>query len=232
MPGGSRTDLLLTRAKPITDGSNDLVTCFRREKILRRCNCAQRSEECKVKGGAVQTPRSVVNGGGGDVLQVPGKTFSFSLLWKPWWSSSGLPSCGNPCGMQRSTCNPWRNPHLSRWETVTLWEGPGAGSCQGPADPWREVPMLNQFSWSDLWPYWGTALLSVRTELTFLQCVWRGKAWSHVGMCIPLQVTARGGGEGLLGRRAWLAIRKPKKGVRVGNLAAIVFESPMLGEYF
>lgn len=49
---------------------------------------------------------------------------------------------------------------------------------------------------------------------------------------ILLQVTARGGAEGLLGRRAWLAVKKPKKCGRVGNLTAIVFDCPMFGGHF
>lgn len=49
---------------------------------------------------------------------------------------------------------------------------------------------------------------------------------------IPPQVTARGGGEGLSGRRAWLVVKKIKKCGGVGNLAAVVFHCPMFGEHF
>lgn len=49
------------------------------------------------------------------------------------------------------------------------------------------------------------------------EAMWACLDWYSVA----LQV--RGGGEGLLGRMAWLVVKKPKKCGRVGNLAAIFF---------
>ena len=55
---------------------------------------------------------------------------------------------------QRSSCSPWRTPCWSRW----MPEGgcdPMGSLCwsrflEGPVDPWREEPTLEQVCWQDL----------------------------------------------------------------------------------
>lgn len=60
-----------------------------------------------------------------------------------------------------------------------------------------------------------------------------GAMWAGLDSCsILLQVTARGGGQGLLGRRQWLADQKHQKVWQGQEPGCIVFDCPVLGEHF
>jgi len=146
MPASSKTDLTLAKAEAISDGaSTSVVTNLRRKKTLRNDNLQQeRGVRICERNNSADTKVSEAEGAGGapDVgAEVPLQPMEQTMV------RQGVP-------LQISTCTPWRTPWWSRW----MPEGgcdPMGSSCwsrllEGPAEQWREEPMLEQACWQGL----------------------------------------------------------------------------------
>ena len=170
---GSKTDLPLAKAKPISDGGNTSGIAYLRKE---RKNCGEtavkREEWDEVRETSLQTPRSVGRRGEEVLKMLEQRVFPWSSWWRPWWGR--LSPCSpwrsrwwsHPCKSmmeQISTCSPWKGPQPRAGgylkEAVTTWGAPcWSRLLPGPADPWREEPMPKQVCWQGLWPHGGPTL--------------------------------------------------------------------------
>lgn len=99
--------------------------------------------QCRGGGGGAAWARAEIS------LQPVAKTMLKQLcLCSPWKSVA-----------QRWMCSPWRKPTLEQGFRCLI------NSCDpvelllaGLAEPWRENTMLEQVSWLESWPLWGSAV--------------------------------------------------------------------------
>ena len=150
MPAGSKTDLLLTKAKPVSEGGSASG-----RKLLRRgkicCERAfERGEWDYMRERALQTPGSVKKEGE-EVLQALDQRFSCSLWWRPWWGR--LPPCSpwRSTVEQISTWGLWKTPSRSRWMRRGGCDPMGSPCWSrllaGSVDPWTErSPCWSRFA--------------------------------------------------------------------------------------
>jgi len=162
VPAGSKTDPLPAKAKPISNGGSASVTTYlRRGKKSGSKTAVEREKWDNVKETTLQTQRPVKKEGK-EVLKMPEqRAFPCSSWWRPWWGR--LSSCSPWRSMveQISTCSLWKRPCAGAGrclkEAVTQWGAP-RWLLPGPADEWREEPMLEQVSWQGWWPHGGPTL--------------------------------------------------------------------------
>ena len=144
----------------------------------------KREEWDDVRETTLQTPRSVKKEGGEEVLEMSEqRAFPCSLWWRPWWGRLYPCSPWRSKVEQISTCSPWKGPHSGAGgclkEAVTPWGAPRwSRLLPGPADPWREEPMLEQVCWQGLWSHAG-AVCSWRTAPLGKDPRW-GSLWRAV----------------------------------------------------
>ncbi|KAJ7421988.1 hypothetical protein WISP_40145 [Willisornis vidua] len=96
MSPASRMDLLLAKAKPISDGGSDCGIMFLRSEGQRNVQLQPENREY-VRATAV-LPSSSEQKEGQEVLQVPGLRF----LCNPWRGSCALAAHGDPQGSRDS----------------------------------------------------------------------------------------------------------------------------------
>ena len=143
-PARSRTDPLLAKAEPSSDGSNASDNRLKEKKVLCRSNCSQRRAGWEyVRGTALQTPRSG-HKEGQEVLQ--------ARCWdslQPWWGSCVPAAHGGhrdaqihlqpmegPTPEQEGGCEPVGSPCWNRvlagtWRPMERGAHTGAGVLAG-----------------------------------------------------------------------------------------------------
>lgn len=138
MTAGSRTERLLAKAGPTRNDGNTSVMAdviAAREKQGENTWVEQLCRHC--------SPRRRRGAGG------PGA--GAGLPYRLWWGSRAPVTRGGHWECRESPVACGGDPCWSGWmpdRKLNLWEAhSGVGSWQGPTDPWREEPKLEQVSW-------------------------------------------------------------------------------------
>jgi len=150
-PAGSKMDLSLAKAEPISNGGNASgITCLRDKKKkhksrlqlergVRICE-SNNSADTKVseEGGGRRCSRHQNRGSPAAHDEDHGEAGCPSAAHGgPWWSRSRPAACAGPhAGLGGSP----------QEGVTTCW----SRLLPGPVDPWREEPMPEQLCWQDL----------------------------------------------------------------------------------